>query len=110
MWSTRTALIFLCLSLCLPAFAQTLAVTGTLSRTMAIGGESTGWTIQLDTPTIIEGKQLHSLEVHYSDQHKLESLDSKHVGAKGKISHRHGVETGDRIVLELSSIRSQAEK
>jgi hypothetical protein len=110
MWSIRVALIFLCLSVCLPAYAQTLAVTGTLSRAMAVGGESTGWTIQLDTPVTVDGKELHSLEVDFSDKPKLDSLDGKHVGAKGKISHRKGVETGDRVVLELSSIRSQPEK
>lgn len=102
--------IFSVICLCLQLQAQTITVGGTLSRAMAIGGESTGWSLQLDAPSTIDGKELHSLEVDYSDKHKLESLDGKHVTARGKISHRHGVETGDRIVLDLSSIRSQPEK
>ena len=44
---------------------QALSVTGKLTRAMAIGGESTGWMIQLDAETNIEGKQVSSIEVSY---------------------------------------------
>ena len=33
-----------------------IVVTGTLSRAMAIGAETTGWMIQLDSETTIDGK------------------------------------------------------
>lgn len=95
------------LCLCLPAemSAQKLTVTGTLTRVMAIGGESTGWTIQLDSEATIDGKQVSSLEVDSRKTKTLEKLENKHVEATGALSHRHGVETGERTILALSSIK-----
>ena len=80
-------------------------VTGKLGRVMAIGGESTGWAIQLDSETTIEGKRVDSLEVDYSNTEKLEKLADKHVKASGTLSHRKGVETGERLVLVVSSMK-----
>lgn len=80
-------------------------VSGKLGRVMAIGGESTGWAIQLDSETMIEGKQVDSLEVDYSNTARLEKLADKHVKATGTLSHRRGVETGERLVLVVSSIK-----
>lgn len=85
---------------------QKLTVMGNLSRAMAIGGESTGWTIDLDSETTIDGKPAHSIEIAYPDKTKLDKLANQHVRAKGKIAHRHGVETGDRTILEVSSIKA----
>ena len=84
---------------------QKLAVTGKLTRSMAIGGESTGWMIELDSETTIEGKPVHSIEVSYSKPDKLEKLVDQRVKAKGKLAHRQGTETGDRTILEISSIK-----
>ena len=72
---------------------------------MAIGGESTGWAIQLDSETHIDGKLVHSIEIQSQDMSRLESLQDKRVKATGKIVRRHGVETGNRAILEVSSIR-----
>jgi heat shock protein HslJ len=80
-------------------------VTGTLGRVMAIGGESTGWAIHLDSETTIDGKRVDSLEVDYSNTERLEKLANKHVKATGTLSHRHGVETGERLVLVVSSMK-----
>jgi formylmethanofuran:tetrahydromethanopterin formyltransferase len=82
-----------------------MTVTGTLSRAMAIGGESTGWSIQVDPEITVDGKPLHSIEISYKDTQKLEKLANKRVKATGKLTHQHGVETGDRPVLEVSSIK-----
>ena len=98
-------LILLCVALQAETKVQKIAVTGKLSRAMAIGGESTGWTIELDSETTIDGKPMHSIEISYPKSEKLEQLANKHVKAKGKIGHRHGVETGDRTVLEVKTIR-----
>jgi|SRR5579862_1187390 len=81
-----------------------VTVTGKLGRVMAIGGESTGWAIQLDSETTIEGKQVDSLEVDDSNTERLEKLADKHVKATGTLSHRQGVETGERLVLVVSSM------
>jgi len=91
--------------------AQTkMTVTGTLARAMAIGGESTGWSIQVDPEISVDGKPLHSIEIGYKDAQKLEKLNDKRVVATGKLTHKHGVETGDRPVLDVSSIKESKTK
>jgi len=72
---------------------------------MAIGGESTGWAIQLESETSIDGKQVNSLRFNRRTTKKLETLENKSVRATGKLSHRRGVETGERSILDVSSIR-----
>ncbi len=100
-------LAFAAFSVCLAAVPQQqkITVTGKLARVMAIGGESTGWAIELDTAMIIDGKQVHSIEVTSQNPQKLDRLENKHVQASGKISHVQGVERGERTILEVSSIR-----
>lgn len=80
-------------------------VTGTLGRVMAIGGESTGWAIQLDSETTLDGKRVGSIEVDDPNTGRLEKLADKHVKATGTFSHRQGVETGERLVLVVSSMK-----
>lgn len=80
-------------------------VTGKLGRVMAIGGESTGWAIQLDSETTIGGKRAESIEVDYPNTERLQKLADKHVKATGMLSHRQGVETGERLVLVVSSMK-----
>jgi heat shock protein HslJ len=103
---TRTGALAL-FSFCFVAAPQPqkITVTGKLTRAVAIGGESTGWAIALDAATDIEGKQVHSIEVASRDVKQFEILGNKHVQASGNISHRQGVETGDRMILDVSSIR-----
>jgi heat shock protein HslJ len=103
--STGLAMVLLCICLHAQTPSPTMTVTGTLSRVMAMGGESTGWAIQLDSEVAVDGKQVHSIEVDSPKTKKLQKLDGKHVEAKGSLSHRQGVETGERIVLVLSSIK-----
>jgi heat shock protein HslJ len=99
------AVVLLCICLQAQTASQTMTVTGTLSRVMAIGGESTGWAIQLDSELAVDGKPVHSIEVDSRKTKKLEKLDNQHVVATGLLSHRQGVETGQRIVLLISSIK-----
>jgi hypothetical protein len=80
-------------------------VTGKLTRVMAIGAESTGWSVEFDSATIIEGKPLHSIQIRYGKTARLEKLANKQVRAIGILSHRHGVETGDHPVLDVSPSR-----
>lgn len=94
---------------CVCADAQTteraITVAGRLTRAMDIGGESTGWMIQFEAETVIDGKPVHVVEVAYRNAKRLEGLDNKLVKASGKLAHRSGVETGERTVLEITSIR-----
>jgi heat shock protein HslJ len=61
--------------------------------------------IEFDRDTTIDGKQVHSIEVDSPKKERLEALENKRVKATGKISHRQGVETGERSILELTSIK-----
>ena len=90
---------------------QKVTLVGTLHRAMAIGAESTGWTVQVDSETIIDGKPISSIEV--SDTHKpkqLEDFDNKRVKIAGKVVYRHGVETGVQSYIEISTIKAERDK
>ena len=90
---------------------QKVSLVGTLHRAMAIGGESTGWMVQVDSETTIDGKPISSIEV--SDTHKpkqLEDFDNKRVKIAGKVVYRHGVETGVQSYIEISTIKAERDK
>ena len=101
---TGLLLVMFCIGLYAETPAQKITVTGKLTRVMAIGGESTGWAIQLESETTIGGKQVDSIEIDYPNTGKLEKLVDNRVKAMGTVSHRQGVETGERTVLAVSSI------
>jgi hypothetical protein len=85
---------------------QKITVNGTLHHVMAIGAETTGWEIQLDSETTIDAKVVTSIQVSDSQQpQRLASFEDKHVRIVGKLGHRHGVETGDQPFLDILSIR-----
>ena len=86
---------------------QKVTLVGTLHRAMAIGAESTGWMVQVDSETIIDGKPISSIEV--SDTHKpkqLEDFENKRVKIAGKVVYRHGVETGVQPYVEITTIKA----
>ncbi|MGB2635702.1 MAG: hypothetical protein WAM58_17365, partial [Candidatus Acidiferrum sp.] len=82
-----------------PAQSDKLTVTGKLTRVMAIGAETSGWAIELDPALTVNGNQVTSIEIQYSNPQKLEALANKTVKATGKLSNAVGVETGHRPVL-----------
>ena len=98
------------LLLCVGANAQSnpvkITVTGKLTRVMAIGGESTGWAVQFDSQTNVDDKPADSIEVRFSDLKQAEKYENNRVRVTGKVTHRHGVESGDVVVLEVSSIKA----
>jgi len=98
-------LMLICVGLHAETKPQKMTVVGKLGRVMAIGGETTGWAIQTDSEITVDGKQVRSIEVDSHDSAKLQGLDNKLVKAKGILTHRQGVETGQRPVLVISSIR-----
>jgi len=85
--------------------AKPIKITGKLSRVMAIGGESTGWMLDLEPKITVDGKSLESVEIHYSNTEKLQKLDNKIVVVKGTLTVHHTPERGDRQVLKVSSIK-----
>jgi hypothetical protein len=78
---------------------------GKLVRAMAIGGESIGWILELDSAVTFDGKPVNSILVSYRKIKQLEKLENARVSVTGKITHRHGVETGEHLVLDVSSIK-----
>lgn len=83
-----------------------ITLEGKLVRAMAIGGESTGWTLELDSATTIGGKQMTSIQLRYRKTGKLEKLQNQHVTAIGTLTRQQGVETGEQPVLNVSSIKA----
>ena len=98
-------LTLLCISLQAQTQDQKLTVTGKLRRAVAIGGETTGWVIQLESEITVDGKQVNSIELDYHKTSKLEKLENQRVQVVGTLSHRQGVEAGERTVLVASSIK-----
>ena len=102
-----TGLILALVCVYLPAqqSEQNITVTGKLVRAMFIGGESTGWILELESAVTVDGKPVNSILVSYRKTAKLEKLENTRVRVTGKIAHRHGVEKGDHLVLDISSIK-----
>jgi hypothetical protein len=90
---------------------QKVSLVGTLHRAMAIGGESTGWMVQVDSETTIDGKPISSIEVSDTRKPKqLEDFDNKRVKIAGKVVYRHGVETGVQSYIEIPTIKAERDK
>ena len=77
---------------------------GKLTQVMGIGGETTGWSLELKSETTREGQTVHAIEVS-GPRKRLTKFESQDVRARGFVKHRHGVERKDWLVLEISSIR-----
>jgi len=86
-----------------------ITVTGTLARVAGIGGETTGWAIELDSEIEVQGEQVKSIEVS-GDSHEFDGLENKHVEARGRLAVRHGATRGQWSVLEVSSIQQSSAK
>jgi hypothetical protein len=110
--STCLAFLFLCAAPnpSQPDKSDKLTVMGKLTRVMAIGAETSGWAIDLNPVLTVNGKQVSSLEVKSSNPKKLEALENKKVKATGTLSNAVGVETGERPVLTLTSIKEIKER
>lgn len=65
---------------------RTITVKGKLDRVMAIGGESTGWSIHLSEEITIDGKQLTSIEIDFPNTKKLEETGKQRSESDG---HNH---------------------
>ena len=86
---------------------QKVTLVGTLHRAMAIGAESTGWMVQVDSETVIDGKPISSIQVNDIRKPKqLEDFDNQRVKIAGKVVYRHGMETGVQPYIEISNIKA----
>ncbi len=81
-----------------------MTVQGTLQRVVGIGGESTGWAIQLDPPVEIDGRTVTLLEIDHKPE-RWRQLENKHVEATGRLTFRKGVERQFWPVLEVETLK-----
>jgi hypothetical protein len=88
----------------LPA-PKKITVIGKLTRILAIGGETSGWSLELKQEITLEGKKVRSVEVT-GPAEELEKLKNQRVRARGTVAHHTGMERGDHLVLEITSIRT----
>jgi hypothetical protein len=77
---------------------------GRLTQVMGIGGETTGWSLELNSDVTLEGQTFRAIEVSGAAK-KLAKLANQEVKARGFVKRRHGVERKDWLVLEITSIR-----
>jgi co-chaperonin GroES (HSP10) len=103
-----TALFVLIASVapCGRAQEQKVTVTGKLLHSMAIGGETTGWVIELAPGTTVANKALNSIQVSSHDTTKLDKFVNQEVKATGTIAEKSGVETGTYLVLTITKIKA----
>jgi hypothetical protein len=86
---------------------QKVTLVGTVHRAMAIGAESTGWMVQVDSETVIDGKPISSIEVNDTRKPgQLEGFENKRVKIAGKVVYRHGMETGVQPYIEITTIKA----
>ena len=106
--SSCTLVLLLCVSAA--TFAQKkplqpgeVILTGKLTQVMGIGGETTGWQLELNSDVALEGQTMRSIEVAGRAK-RLARLAGQQVKARGFVKHHHGVERKDWLVLEITSI------
>jgi hypothetical protein len=90
--------------------SKTLTVLGTLTDEMSMGASVGIWSLQLNPVIMVDGRQISSLEVKSSDNHKLEALADKFVKARGRLTLVTGVENAEPAVFELWSIKEHRSK
>lgn len=80
-----------------------VTVTGTLVTTVAIGGETTGWSIELDLPLVIERMEFKLLEVDPCSS--ISFFENQKVEITGTLSKRYGIERKGYWVLLINKIQ-----
>ena len=83
-----------------------ITIIGKLTRVMAIGGETSGWSVELKHRITLEGKKMRSVEVT-GPFAELEKLKDQLVRAEGVLAHHTGMQRGEYMVFEISSIRAE---
>lgn len=81
---------------------EEVTVTGKLTQVFAIGGETTGWALELDSPLKIEGKELKLIEIDMMGKKiNLLAFKGDKVKVIGYLVKRHGIERGSYWVIEV---------
>ncbi len=83
---------------------QTVTVTGKVIRVAAIGGETTGWALELESPLEIDGEELKRIEIDPGGK-KIAGFEGKRIEITGILEKRRGVERGVYPVIVIEEIR-----
>src|SRR5258708_24281657 len=75
-----------------------ITIIGKLIRVMAIGGETSGWSIEFRQRITLEGKKMRSVEVTGALK-ELEKLKDQRVRAQGTLAHHTVMARGEYTVF-----------
>ena len=81
-----------------------ITVTGKLIRIMAIGGETTGWAVDLDEPRQIGGARLTRITIDPAGR-PVADFDNRRVEIAGILEKRSGIERGEYWVIVVKEMR-----
>ncbi len=79
-------------------------VIGVLKRVFVIGAETTGFSLDLDSPLPVAGEQLNELEVD-GNGIDLQPYLGKKVEVTGDLTQRSGIERGKYWVIVASTVK-----
>jgi hypothetical protein len=100
--------VFLMIALNIQSSAQEtprkVTVVGILNRVVVIGGETTGWIVELNREQEIFGNSTIEIDMDPKGQ-SMEKYSDKHVKITGNVMTRIGVERGYYPVIELETIQ-----
>lgn len=80
---------------------ETTKIIGTIEKIVVVGGETTGWAIELDS--LIEGIKLRHIEVDPNDKN-IEQFKNKKVQLTGTLEWRQGIGRGAHPVIVIETI------
>lgn len=81
---------------------EEVTVNGTLVRVVAIGGETTGWAIDLNQPLEVEGETVSRIEIDLVNiDMDLAPFEGVPITAAGTLVKRLGIERGSYWVIEI---------
>jgi hypothetical protein len=83
---------------------ELITVTGKLVKIVAIGGETTGWAVELDSPLEVNGKKLNRIETD-PNREKIDGFNNKRVEIVGALRKRYGIERKEYWVLMVNKIQ-----
>ena len=83
---------------------QELTLVGTLTRVVAVGAETTGWAVELESDMKIDRATVKRIEID-PGRENVERFEDKRVEVKGTLIWRSGVERRNYPVVEVRAIR-----
>ena len=81
-----------------------ITITGKLVKVVAIGGETTGWAVDLDSSLEVDGKRLNRIEIDPNGK-KIDGFNNKRVEIVGVLKKRSGIERKEYWVILVNRIQ-----